>query len=92
MHTNNLEKLSAQAKDFVEFFICNPQISKTITATSDFYILDPLEMRRIDNVIKIFDELKENGNIKDYLINRIKGRLSIKGKSVFFSLCGRRSE
>ena len=66
MNTNNLDKLSAQAKDFVEFFIGNPQISKTITATSDFYILDPLEMSHIGNVIKIFDGLKENGNIKDY--------------------------
>ena len=66
MNSNNLDKLSAQAKDVVEFFIDRQPISKTITATSDFYILDPLEMRRIDNVIKILDELKGNGNIKDY--------------------------
>ena len=73
MNSNNLDKLSIQAKEFVKYFTSKPQILKTITATSDYCISDPLEFNHIKNVIALLDEIKENGNISSYQSEKVNG-------------------
>ena len=73
MNSNNLDKLGVQAKEIVEYFMSMPQISKTITATSDYCISDPLEFNHIKNVIELLDELKRNGNIESYQREKVNG-------------------
>ena len=62
----NLDKLSYEAKNFIQFYFENPDIKKEIRVKSDNYILDPEELKHINNLKTILEELEINNIICSY--------------------------
>lgn len=71
MNSNNINKLSNNAKNFIEFYLNHSNYEKSITVKSDYGVFEPIELKYLENVKEILEKLKTKGNIDDYSFEKI---------------------
>ena len=72
MNNTNLNKLTEQAKMVVNLYNTSGiKFNNIIKISSNGCISDPEELKHIENMVAVLEELKQNGNIKSYTSLRI---------------------